>query len=786
MKIKRLIVGSAAALATGAALLVGGLAATTFSDGMGTAFFEKTDSTYKSPLIVIGDTAGIVDVVGATDIAASFVSNYAVDERTVPAAGAETSATNGVLIDSDLNKTYLGQASNLVKSVITETDLPDLLKSKTFTDMNATTSTYTQKIVPAGISAAFNVPSGETVPSLNVPVTTTITPYNLTITFIGGLDPSAVDTTYKLTMFGKDYTFGNTHTNTTLEFYSSAGAQIVDLSGAGDEESVEVGTQTFTIKLNGWDTGGTKAYMAVNGESYTWNELGTYTVSGVKFYVQAVDVIYTGAQEATGMVKIFVGTDKLSLINGQQIQKNDVTKNTYVYISSPSASKINSITFEVYPDDDLVVNYNPDVDPETVAMTDPVFGSFKTVLKDMTPGMTDDLRDFVKVSSTSSNVKLTFTNKDGMEYTNIPVFYANTTGFFKQTNNIYRFWTQECNTSVDTNNITKGDYFVVSSADYSYILKYTSYNYDVADPSKTYVTLTDLSTNTAYKVYPNVGERLTIGSLEFPIKWNGNAIKTICISLNGDSDYELDQVNITTGGNAKIDLTSTGDVLVTEDDLYTITDSNDPAGVTMNVTGSYSATAGVRFTMSPNPLQVGTENTWKYVTNYGSYIYVTGDNNGQNNVEIYNPGQRPAPANIAIGTNPVISTVAGAAGGTYNAAIPITNPITKFANEITADSTLDKNIVLVGGPCVNTIVKTLLNDDWNVTDSCTYWLQEHEDLKGTGHGLIKIVEDVFGSGKKALIVAGTSGSDTRNLIANKVIKPTVYTGLSGSEYAGAV
>ncbi len=783
MKIKRLIAGSLAAAATGFGLMMGGLAVSTFSDGMGTTFFEKTDSTYTSPLVAVGDTAGIVDVIGATDIAASFVSNYAVEEKTVASGGASRSVANGILVDSDLNKTYIGKTFNTVKSVITESDLPDLLKTYTFTDMNATTSTYTQKIVPspdAQVVAAFSIPSGETVPSLHVPVTTSDTPYNLTLTFIGGLDPTAVDTTYKLTMFGKEYTFGNTHTNATLEFYSSAGAQIVDLSGAGDEESVTVGTQTFTIALNGWDTGGTKAYVAVNGESYTWNELGTYTVSGVKFYVQTVDVVYTGAQEATGMAKIFVGTDKLKLIHGQQIQKNDVTKNTYVYMSSTLATKINSITFEVYPNDDVIIK-------EDTSMADPVFGSFETVISDMTPGMTDDSRDLIKLTSDSSNVRLTFTNKDGMAYTNIPVFYGNESGaLHKKTNNVYDFWTTECNTSTGMYNISKGDYFVVSSGDYSYILKYTSYNYDTADSAKTYVTFTDLSTNSAYKIYPNVNEKLTVGSLEFPVTWGGNTAKTVCVSLNGDGDYNEDTVNMTTEGYAKIDLTNAGNVLITEDDLYTVSGSNDPATAVVNTSASYSSTAGVRFDVDVSEYQVGTNNEWKYITSYGSYIHISGDNNGRNSIELYNPGQRPSAVNIAIGTNPVISTVAGAAGGTYNAAIPITNPIAKFASEITADSTLDKNLILVGGPCVNTIVKTLLNTEWNTTDSCGYWLREHETLSTAGNGMLKIVEDVFGSGKKALIVAGTSGDDTRNLIANKVIKPTVYTGLADSEYIGAV
>jgi hypothetical protein len=777
MKIKRLIAGGLTAL-LGATMFGAALAATTFDQGMG-QFVKITDSTMTSPLIVVGAGVDTTDVLGAADIAASLVSNYAVKEMTVPSAGATASVTNGVLIDSALNKTYLSAGFSTVKPVVTETDLPDLLKSYTFTDKNATTSTYTQKIVlnsPATYGVAtFGIPSGETEPVLHVPVTIGTTPYNLSVTFIGGLDPTAVDTTYSIKLFGKDYTFGNTHTNSSLELYSSAGAQVVDLSGAGDEATVTVGDTTFTIKLNGWDTGGTIAYVSVNGVAYTWNEAGTYTVSGVKFYVQSVDVIYTGAQEATGMVKLFVGTDKLSLSDGSAISKNDETKNSYVYFSSTTSNKINSITFEVYPDDDVfIIDGTP--------MVDPVFGSFKTVISGMTPGITDASRDLIKFTSDSSNVKLSFKNKDGMQYTNIPIYYGASGVMSKKINNVYNFWTRECNGTDGQYNISKGDYFVASQGDYSYILKYASYNYDINDPTKTYVTLTDLSTNSNYKVYPS-SEDLMIGSSSFDVNIYGD--KTICVSLNGGTGYTAAQVNITTGAGAKIDVTNIGGAYVDEKPLYSLSDANDPATTKFWVNATHSTTSGVRFSMTPDPTQVGTANEWKYITDYGSYVYATGDNNGKNSISIYNAGERPAPANIAIGSNPVISTVAGV-GGTYNSAVPVTNPIAKFPSEITQTSSLDKDLILVGGPCANALVNTLLNTAWSVDDACAAWYED-TTLKNSGNGLIEVVEDIFGSGHKALIVAGTDAADTRNLIANKVIKPTVFKGLGAvSQFKGAV
>lgn len=790
MKIKRLIAGSLTAVAAGATIIGGALAATTFDQGMG-KFVDVSSGALTSPLIVVGAGVDTTDVLGAADIAASLVSNYAVVAKAVPSAGATTGVTNGVLINSDLNKTYLGEGLSKVKAVLTETDLPDLLVKQTFTDLNSTTSTYTEKIVLNSVAkATFGVPSGESEPVLFVSgaggssLSTSDTPYNLTVTFIGGLDPTAVDTTYSLKLFGKDYTFGGTHTNTTLELYSATGAQTTTLSGVGSEGSVTIGGTSYTFKLSGWGretADHPSVFLTVNGASTSpaeWVEGNTYTIPGtqVKVLVNDVSIIATGGTDKSVSAKLFVGTDKVKLVNGAAIEKNDVTKNSLVFISSTAANKINSITLQVYPDDDIVMK-------EGVPFTDPVFGSFKTVISGMTPGITDSSRDLIKVKADSSNVRLSLKNKDGMQYTDVPVFFGNSTGMYKQVTNQYKFWTKECNSTAGAPayNITTNDYFVVSSGDYSYILKYSNKNYDATDPSKTYVTFTDVSTGGGtYKVYPN-SEDLTIGSSTFDVNIYGD--KTVCVSLDGGTGYTGAQVNITTGGGAKIDLTNAGEVLVDEMVLYSLSSGNDPSRTKFNVSASYSSSSGIRFGLTPSPDQVGTANTWKDISNYGSYVYVTGDNNGKSNVEIYNPGIRPAPANIAIGTNPVVSTVAGAAGGTYNAAVPVTNPIAKFPSEVTQTASLDKDLILVGGPCANGLVKTLLDGAWNVTDSCAAW----DTTLGGQKGLIQIVEDIFGSGKKALIVAGSGAADTRSLIANKVIKPTVFTGLGAvAQYKGDV
>ena len=139
-----------------------------------------------------------------------------------------------------------------------------------------------------------------------------------------------------------------------------------------------------------------------------------------------------------------------------------------------------------------------------------------------------------------------------------------------------------------------------------------------------------------------------------------------------------------------------------------------------------------------------------YGDRYGTMISYDSDNQGL--VEISYPDEQ-ATAMVAVGSDPTFTV--GGAGGTYEAAVQITSPVAKLDTEVDT-SNLNSDLILVGGPCVNTLVATLLAQD-NIT--CDNW--------SFSKGIIKEYTDAFGSGRKALIVAGTSadGKDTRDLAA---------------------
>jgi hypothetical protein len=521
-----------------------------------------------------------------------------------------------------------------------------------------------------------------------------------------------------------------------------------------------VGGTPYTFKIIGWgqETAPQGIYLQVNGQATSpaeWREGSTYTIPGstTKVYVNDVSIMSLGAQEKTVSVQLFVGTDKLTLQDGQAVTKNDESTNSMAYFDSSVAPKINALTVEIYPQEDAIV-------AEDVAFTDPIFEAAKMVLDGMTPGETSDARDLVKMTSSSTTAKLTFTNKDGNTYSEIPVMYANSTGYYRMKDATYNVRSSECNASKNYNVIKKGDYFVVTAGDNSYVLKYDNY-YVTTDSTKNYVTLTDLSTSTQYKVYLETSDKyLRIGSLSFLVEWDsgGSTNKRICVDLDGSGSFAESSVNVKTASGQVVSIPQGGPrhVNVTETPLYSVAGSNDPSGTQINLTAAWAASGGVTYTVVPATTQVGTEYEYKTITNYGTYIYTTGDSTGQKTVNLYVPGQRPGYANIAVGSDPVISSSA-VGGGTVQEAVQIRNSVSKMESEVSTTA-LDRDLVLIGGPCANSLVAELLN----MSASSPQCVADFTAMYPT-EGVITVVEDAFGSGKQALVVAGVDRDATRAL-----------------------
>lgn len=763
--------------------------------------FATTLADYPSPFVaggtmptvlVVGATAAPSDVVGAIDMATRLGATPTVSKTVTCSACQGTSAvtgvTGGIQITSDLNKTYIGATYQAVKTTLTATELPDLLATQSFTDKNSTTITYSQQILLGAQSVAFGTPSTETEPVLYSTFGSSNT-YQVKAIFMGGLDTSAVDSNYKMTLFGKEYTFGGTNaTNQSLELFSSTGAQVLTMASVGDTQTVTVGGTTYQFELKGYGSDGTTAYLYVNGapsSTYGWAEGRTYTVGSTKVYVSDVSVVKTGADMESAMVRLFVGTDKLTLTNNTQVQKNDnALANTLATFES-SGTKINSLTITIAPDVDTYLKDGGE-------FVDPVFGSFKFKIAGMSMPVTGGNRDLIQVAKNGNNkAKLTFTNKEGNQYA-VDVFYYDTGGstWKRNVDSSHELWIQECNESyLGGRNITIGDYFVLTDTakKATYVYKYSSYN-PSTDASKIYVTLQDVASGTSQKVYLNTSDPyLRIGESTFKVMWYGNAVASdysLCIDLNGNGAYANTTVSVYTRGEAVVGLATIPAVNVTENPLYTISGSNEPGLSIVSANASYSS-SDVGFTVSSNTSlsggQIGTANKYRYMSAYGTYVETDTD---ADTVKIYYPGNRPSYAVVAIGTDPQISIggTSGSSGSTttYNEVQPVTTTIAKLDNEVTSADRTAKNVILVGGPCVNTMVAELADAGKLMMDgealTCAAW--NAKSTAGDYFGLIQVIDNAFTAGKAALVVAGSTSVETRE--ATSTLQDYAAKGLSGT------
>jgi hypothetical protein len=277
------------------------------------------------------------------------------------------------------------------------------------------------------------------------------------------------------------------------------------------------------------------------------------------------------------------------------------------------------------------------------------------------------------------------------------------------------------------------------------------------------VTLQDITTATSYKVYTGGSDSyLRIGANAWAVTLMSDN-RTIVVDLNGNGATNTSNtVDIYTKSGAVINPRDVGSnyalATITETPLYTISGSNEPTGQNLAFNATYAASTYVSFAVNASVSayggQVSTTNVYKYITAYGTYVEHDTD---ADTLKVYYAGNRPSYANAGVGSDPKFTTTGGA---TVETAIKITAPVAKLATEVSTTA-LTADLILVGGPCANSLVATLMADD-NVT--CSNWAYTT--------GVIKEYTNAFGSGKKALVVAGTNADDTRSLAA-KVMKGTL-------------
>ncbi|MFH0837008.1 MAG: S-layer protein, partial [Candidatus Aenigmatarchaeota archaeon] len=153
-------------------------------------------------------------------------------------------------------------------------------------------------------------------------------------------------------------------------------------------------------------------------------------------------------------------------------------------------------------------------------------------------------------------------------------------------------------------------------------------------------------------------------------------------------------------------------------------------------------------------------NKYQYVDRYGTFV----DRNtkDQDIVKIYYPDEQVTMDFFVLAEGASVSTGSSTGAKTVEkqTVFPIKTALAKLDSEVTSADKATKNLILVGGPCVNTLVKDL-STAGKFSYSCDAW-------PARNFGVLQVVDDAFASGKSALVVAGTRAEDTR-LVTGKLL-----------------
>jgi hypothetical protein len=151
-----------------------------------------------------------------------------------------------------------------------------------------------------------------------------------------------------------------------------------------------------------------------------------------------------------------------------------------------------------------------------------------------------------------------------------------------------------------------------------------------------------------------------------------------------------------------------------------------------------------------------------YVTKWGTKVVY--DTTGAGTATITYPDSQVYHL-VAVGENPSWTTTATEAG-TYSTYAPLSLPVARLASEVTDADKANANFVLVGGPCVNTLMEQLYESlakkdtKWSAF-TCPGGPGYAGPAWTSGRAYIQVIEDAFATGKIALLIAGTEAADTR-------------------------
>jgi hypothetical protein len=595
----------------------------------------------------------------------------------------------------------------------------------------------------------------------------------------------------KITMLGAEYTV----TDATNVGGNEDSWKLTLMGGSskvtgyyGEALDLVVGGTTYTVTpsvYSGDEVVFTVEYEGTTETSDTLDEGDTYTLDdGTELGVS--DIRYTAREDIMPAVTYFLGADKL-VIEDNEIE-DDTNFDEKLVSGTNSLSdtqckitgsddgttlKISTIEIKWTPDEDIYVPVEGKLsDYEESGEEGQVFGGLDVEFVGIKQSSTEEVK---LETSGDDEYTLEFTNEVG-NTAKLPYLHCNGDTLELGEEDHSTYLTEP--PSADSWNITKDDYFVVTSGTSSYVLQYKG-----SDADDNTIDFKNVATGDTLQITYNTGNvdnyhndtadaTLILGGKDFDVWIQADANdEEVVVDMNDDGETEsADEVTIYTQYRAHIDFNvgtlTDGFVLETEelDDDYT----NGPKEI-INVTVSCSSDeldiaaidgvldadedrkvdAGETDTVTMIP--VGDTNNEKEVSKYGVLLDHSNPSNDPSELTMTYPDDQSEV--LVYVTTGATSTTTSGGGSTTRNVVPITTPVAKLDTEVSVP--VGKHLVLVGGPAVNRLTAEALGYTFPAYGADVTEVTE-------GEGYIEVLEDVLEEGYVSVVVFGYEAEDTRN------------------------
>jgi len=711
----------------------------------------KNTFTSSNTAVVVGSGSTSTDDVAAAVAVASAVG---IDTTSSSSSGGTVAGENYLFEKSstklNLNSTH--DALDEIRATVTSDQMPTTLADGTYTDVDNSEYTYSQKItMGTGLALSYFADrkyKGDKTPALGFDLASKTHVLNYTLTFSDEPTFSNAEmSTTMLTLMGKEYYISAAGSN-------AAGNKTLTLLDTGVEGTVtegqtaNIGGKTISIV---YVTSDNKVKLTVGSETTTKIGIGgTYKLSDGT-YVGVKDVYYNSKDNGVSSAEVSVGNGKIYIKDGNLIQVNDKdVSGLYGYIDNDS-SKLKDIVIMwdlskasfITPDSSLTI---PAFETVQLLMTGTEF-----------PASSDEIS--IEPNGDTA-IGLTLPIKDG-EATIDLLSEASGAGHFGYIGGESDAILATSNTTTLNFDEAKGDmYFVVSYAEADTAESYYLSESTGGDASNGYtVTLHNEVTNSDVCTDKKKNGVCTIGDAELTFTDVGDGNFTVSINSGGSfnkiySDkgamfylpYNTTNNNVT----GYIDLSASpaywnlsmieadkdGNLGKGDTVVYNLSFNSDKYTTVSGISGVTTiATADNDHLTGYVDSDLATFVAWdKSGTEYSAKATYYGD-------------VMTAKAYIAAAS-------AGTSGGTTTTWVPVKD------SETTAYSS--KNVIAIGGTAINSVARKILGLDENtvVTGSQTAWTSA-TGVDGVGKGILDLVASPYASGKYALLVAGYEGPDTK-------------------------